>query len=349
MKRLAKLPVTAALYLFGFYGSRLAALQTRTGAALILTYHRVNGRPRRERRDDTAFEKGITARRFDAHMRFLRQRLHPMPLAEIAERIRQGRPLPRGAVAVTFDDGYRDNHDVAYPILLRHRVPATVFVVTDLVGTSGRSWWDTISEMVKRARTPHLDVSRLCPRPLGQAGGNRWPLVTRRQRERAIDALCATGRTLGPEELREFLATLQDECGVSEQETASSDLMLTWDQARAMSGTLVTIESHTHTHPNMARLGRKQAKDELTASKEIIEAQIRQPVRSFAYPFGEAHPDQGWLQAVAGGLGYMYACVLGHREVLRHADPFLLPRIPVPNVGLPLLLRDMIRTLEESR
>lgn len=347
-KRLGKRPVTSALHCAGFYAWRLEGLQSRSGSALILTYHRVNGQREHERRDDTAFENGISARRFDGHMRFLRERLRPMPLAEIAERIHQGRPLPTGAVAVTFDDGYRDNYTAAYPVLTRHRVPATVFVVTDLVGTSRRSWWDTVSELVKRTRNPHLDVSRLRSRPAGSPPRGPWPLVTRRQKEDAIEGLCATGRSLGPDEVREFLATLREECGVSEPELASDGLMMTWEQARAMSGTLVSIESHTHTHPNIARLGQKQAKDELTASKEIIEAEVRQPVRGFAYPFGEGHPDQDWLRATARGLGYTYACVLGHHAVPGDADPFRLARIAVPNVGLPLLLREMIAALRAT-
>src|SRR5262249_48876258 len=84
----------------------------------------------------------VQARRsFARQMRLLRAlRYRPIGFAELGETLRDGRPLPRRAVVITIDDGYRDNFEVAYPILHRHRFPATIFLVSQRIGASND--WD---------------------------------------------------------------------------------------------------------------------------------------------------------------------------------------------------------------
>jgi len=77
----------------------------------------------------------VTPRRFEAHLRFLRRRGIPiLPISEVAERVRAGRPFDRLSAAITFDDGWRDNVLEAYPILQKYSAPAALFVTADWIG-----------------------------------------------------------------------------------------------------------------------------------------------------------------------------------------------------------------------
>ena len=84
----------------------------------------------------------LAKRSFARQMRLLSLlRYRPVSFDRLAEALRNRKPLPRRSVVVTIDDGYRDNFDVAGPILSRHRVPATIFLVSQRIGGSN-DWGD---------------------------------------------------------------------------------------------------------------------------------------------------------------------------------------------------------------
>ena len=91
---------------------------------LILTYHRFSPV---EEPDKTS------AQAFADHLAYLTDHYRLLPLSEIADCLATGRTLPPGSAALTVDDGYRDFYEVAYPLLLKYRVPATLYVATDFV------------------------------------------------------------------------------------------------------------------------------------------------------------------------------------------------------------------------
>ena len=111
------------------------------GRVLILLYHRVA----RLRSDPWGL--AVTPRRFDEHLRALREYASPMQLGELNEALRNDR-LPQRSVVVTFDDGYLDNLRNAKPLLERHGVPATVFVASGFIGRKREFWWDELDRLV---------------------------------------------------------------------------------------------------------------------------------------------------------------------------------------------------------
>jgi peptidoglycan/xylan/chitin deacetylase (PgdA/CDA1 family) len=121
---------------------RSLAARALRDRALVLALHRV---------DDAHAGDGLTlsAAEFDAHCRFLSDHFDVVPLLEIVERLERGAPLDRH-VAITFDDGYSDNYEVAAPLLERHDLPATFFVTTGFIETDIVAFWD--SEIPKPPR-----------------------------------------------------------------------------------------------------------------------------------------------------------------------------------------------------
>jgi len=119
----------------------------------ILIYHRVVPR------EDPMFPSLACRCGFDVQMRTLARQFNVIPLADAVAGMQAG-SLPARAACVTFDDGYADNAEIALPVLLRHRVPATFFVATDFLD-GGRMWNDTIIEAVRLTRQPSLDLNEL--------------------------------------------------------------------------------------------------------------------------------------------------------------------------------------------
>lgn len=96
----------------------------------VLLYHRVAPRPQVD-----PYENFVSQHTFESHLRWLRARgYRSVPLSAVAEALAVGALLPRRAVAITFDDGYLDTYEQAFPLLRRHGFGATVFLVSDAIG-----------------------------------------------------------------------------------------------------------------------------------------------------------------------------------------------------------------------
>lgn len=108
----------------------------------IMTYHHVNNVD--PKRHDT-----VNPERFDWHMAYLKKHgFTVLPLSTLVHIIREGKPLPRKSVVITFDDGYADNYQYAFPILKKYDFPATMFVITDVVNTEGYLTTAQMKEML---------------------------------------------------------------------------------------------------------------------------------------------------------------------------------------------------------
>jgi peptidoglycan/xylan/chitin deacetylase (PgdA/CDA1 family) len=102
--------------------------------AIVVAFHRVQP-------DDGRDSLTMPVEEFQNYCKYFKDHFDVVGLPDIVRRIRGGRSLSR-ALAVTFDDGYRDNFEFAAPVLDRLGLPATFFVVTDWIGTKTVAWWD---------------------------------------------------------------------------------------------------------------------------------------------------------------------------------------------------------------
>jgi peptidoglycan/xylan/chitin deacetylase (PgdA/CDA1 family) len=275
----------------------------------ILIYHRVLPIP------DPLFPHEVTAPDFDTQMRALVATFQVLPLTEAVERLRN-RSLPVRAVCVTFDDGYRDNLEVALPILRKHGVPATVFIATDFLD-GGRMWNDTVIEAVRRANGAELDL-----RPLGL---DYWPMTTLEARRTAIAAL------LPQLKHRQFetRARLVDEIANIAGVELPDDLMLASEQVRVLHREGVEIGAHTRSHPILATMDDGQAREQIISSKHRLEELLSAPVRLFAYPNGK--PGQDYRREhvrMVREAGFMAAVSTAIGVATTGADIHQLPRFP---------------------
>ena len=214
---------------------------------LVVNYHRIGNA------EESVFDRGVfstTEDQFDMQMGFLKRNFdvispHDLP---VARRMGRGR-----YVIVTFDDGYRDNYEKAFPILKHHHLPATFFVPTAFVDKRELSWWDTIAWMIRHSDAGELPAGKWFPRPLPMTGEDR---------ERAIYEALQKYKALPGRETANYMADIADATGHSSLPTHLGDeLWMTWNNIREprLAGTTIggprrtTCSSPASPHPSRSR------------------------------------------------------------------------------------------------
>jgi peptidoglycan/xylan/chitin deacetylase (PgdA/CDA1 family) len=292
--------------LFEWSGANGRARRRLDGSrAAILMYHRVLPAADAAR---LAVEPGmfVTPTTFARHLDWLTEGFRVLPLHEIVSRLAGGLPLPVGACAVTFDDGWRDNALHALPELSRREMPATVFVVTQRVGTQGAFWPDELCRRL--GALPSADRSRLA-RELGASPGD------------PIEALLSLLKTLpeGPRDaLLERVRAGTPGPAVEERE------LLDWEELARMATTGIDVESHGASHAILTGVPGAQAVKELRASRETLQARGHGRHDLLAYPSG-AH-DAG-VRELARKAGYRAAVTTDRGLAEGSVDPLALPRL----------------------
>lgn len=280
---------------------------TRSGRLLVLIYHRVHPRAAAD------FPGRLDAARFDAQMALIRRHCHPLALADAVPALREG-GLPPRAVAVTFDDGYADNAEVALPILLRHGVPATFFVASGFLD-GGRMWNDSVAESVRRAPVGMLDLRDL------QLGSHS--LASPAQRSRVAEQIIMAIKRLPQQERQARVDAICERIGV----VLPDDLMMTSAQVRSLAQAGMEVGAHTVSHPILRTLDAPAARQQMQGSREALERIVGAAVRSFAYPNGKLGDDYTPRDRdLVESLGFDYALSTQRGVATGGSDRFQLPR-----------------------
>jgi peptidoglycan/xylan/chitin deacetylase (PgdA/CDA1 family) len=236
---------------------------------LILCYHRVgtNGIP--------LFSE-LRPAIFEAQMQYIKQRYRLLSLDEICDEM--AKPSRKeDAVAVTFDDGYRDLHTHALPVLRKYQIPATIFLPVASIEMGQVPWYDRIFLALQVFPKDEFEI--VLDRPCS------FRLTSFHTRLQAAAEIIQYFRTLSDDRRKEYCGMLEEQVILPQDEL--KDRMLTWEQIRAMCREGITFGSHTMTHPAVSQLTESQLENELCESKRALEERIDSPAVHFAYPFGK--------------------------------------------------------------
>lgn len=283
--------------------------------AAILMYHSVLEDPQSE----DSFLGGIGHSRdvFRVQMELLARRYHPVSLDEITQFVKGRRELPPRSVAVTFDDGYADNYEVAAPILKEVGVPATFYATVDCVERRRLPWPSHLRFGFRKTKKGNwVDSS-----------GGSWPLGSDIERENALLRSCDECCTLAGMTQDEYVSRLVNELDI-QVPVESGALMMDYDQMRSLVKQGHIVGSHTSTHPNMAYISPEHARREMTQSKLCLEQQLKAAVEHFSYPCPALSPH--WTpQTVTASrnAGYETAVTTDGGLARRGDNPLLLKRV----------------------
>ena len=233
-----------------------------------------------------------------------------------------GRPLPPRAFAITFDDGFANNLEVAAPALRARRVPAVFYLTTDFVDEGRSSWIDEIEAALAAAGRFALDL------PFGRREGVGDAAIldlldeVRRvvKSDRAIDPYDFAGDLVGQLGMRIGEATRDPEL----------DGKLTWEQARELAADpLFTVGGHGMTHRILEHLDDAALRAEIDGSLDLLQARLGRTLRHYSYPEGLAHCYSDRVIALLRARGIVCAPSAEHGVNRAGDDPFRLRRITV--------------------
>ncbi|GAB3461729.1 polysaccharide deacetylase family protein [Azotobacter salinestris] len=303
---------TGWLYLNTPAGRRLLR-----GSGTILMLHRVLAE---DARADLPHRKDlcIGTAAFDHLLHWLGQHFECVPLAELLDPAAPADGPPR--LALTFDDGWRDNALHAFPLLRQHRMPASIFLSTDFIGSPRRFWWEAIGETLWGS--------------FGEEAREQLCVQLRRHLAPPAELCTAAPDHSRSQALGRFLQRLKSLPATTLQVLANScpnppePHALDWQQVREMEDSgLVRFGPHGASHAILTGLDDAGLQADLRRSHEAIAAHCRHPLPVYCYPNGD---HDGRVCAALACLGYSHA--LSTRPGLHHARHGAL--LSLPRIGV---------------
>ena len=275
----------------------------------VLIFHRVLAAP------DALFPEEVDATRFDQICQWVSKWFCVIPLDEAVSRLQSG-SLPSRAMAISFDDGYADNHQVAVPILRRYGLSAAFFVATDFLD-GGRMWNDTLIEAVRRSRHQALEFRS----PVLPSGVIR--IGSAPERRLALTQLIQAVKYLEPGQRAEAVQLIAESSGA----LLPTDLMMTSAQVADLRAQGMVVGAHTASHPILARLSAPAAMSDITRGKARLEEILSEQVTLFAYPNGKPGEDYlpgNVMQVRDAGFHAAFSTAWGAAR--QNSDIFQIPR-----------------------
>jgi peptidoglycan/xylan/chitin deacetylase (PgdA/CDA1 family) len=244
----------------------------------VLCYHRV------QRSDDIRFQGfkptiSASQENFAKQMDYVRAHFNPISLHDLVGWVEDERQIPARPILVTFDDGYRDNAEVAWPIMRDRGIPAVIFLATDYIGTGRPFMWDFAAYCIAQTHKEHATVpligsTSLVTGPEQDAAVIAWVDAVKRlpgsARNNAMDELAAALDAPPP------------------PQDMFRRLYLDWSDVHALARQGVEFGGHTCTHPILTQLPLEEAIREISDSIKRIAADLDLPPLGFAYPNGSA-------------------------------------------------------------
>ena len=310
-----------------FWSGAAALMRTLTerDVLLVLNYHRI-GNPQ-----DDLFDPGVfsaTADQLDAQIAFLKRHFSVVSLDETlafvggADKSR----APRCRILITFDDGYLDNYQLAFPVLRSHGVQGVFFLATDMVGSCFVPWWDRIAYLMKTAAQRRFSLRYPAELAVDIEGNG----MNRSLR----DVLQLYKRPENSDSDR-FMSELR-EVSAGSDPPATLRRFLDWQEAREMIDGKMAIGSHTHSHEVLSQLGVEGQRHQLAHSRAQFKEHLGIDVDTLAYPVGGVDCFTEQTQHVARETGYRAAfSFYGGTNARNATRPYDVRRVGVSDQSWP--------------
>jgi peptidoglycan/xylan/chitin deacetylase (PgdA/CDA1 family) len=277
------------------------------GVGAILTLHQV--RPPRPGRFQPNRLLEIAPRFLSRVVSDLRRSgLDLVSLDELHRRLVE-RDFSRRFVCLTFDDGYRDTLQLAYPILKAEGAPFAVYVATSFPDRLGELWWLALEAVIARNNRIGLTID----------GRNRtFDCASVAEKRALYDELYWWLRARPTEtEMREVIRNLPACYGV-EMAAFCRELCMSWEELEELAADpLVTIGAHTVNHPMLAKLPEKSVRSEMDLSRSVIEAALGTRPEHMCFPLGD--------RTSAGPREFKIAAELGFKTAVTTRPGMLFP------------------------
>jgi peptidoglycan/xylan/chitin deacetylase (PgdA/CDA1 family) len=291
--------------------------QTIKPGLYVFNYHRI-GNPA-----DSPFDPNVFScdqEHFAKQVAAIQSRFKVINSQELIYLLAQGKAPTEPLAMITFDDGYRDNYELAFPVLKAAKTSGVFFLPTSYIGSKFIPWWDEAAWLIKNSKNEVLQVPTW----------SEVVVIDRQNLWRTVRSTLNNIKRDANTPLAEKLAQIRAACGCEMPPDAGAKLFMSWDEAREMSQGGMDIGSHAHSHEILSHLSVEQQRGELTRSKAILETQLNKTIDILAYPVGGRKSYTADTCKLAEECGYKVAFtfVYGFNPQPSNS-PYQLLRIPV--------------------
>lgn len=214
-------------------------------------------------------------------------------------------------IHLTFDDGYLDFYEIAYPLLVKYEVPATFYVCTGFINKELWMWYDKIEYLLESTQQQHLAIAI-------EDKQYSWQLGSRQLNHICTIELQSALKTVSTEKVESYIHALGlllevEVPDIPPHKYAACD----WEHLRAMDNGLINIGGHSHTHPILTNCTEQQIQFELNHCTELLKSELNSPIEHFCYPNGQATDFSEGIIKQLKALGYSSAVTAftdGHNE-----------------------------------
>ncbi|KZK80040.1 Polysaccharide deacetylase [Pseudovibrio sp. Ad46] len=221
-------------------------------------------------------------------------------LDDALERLQSKRQCSQKFAVLTFDDGYKDNRDVAYPVLKELDVPFTVFISSEYSKHNSELWWIIIEQLI--AENDHISFRY-------EDKQFDYDCTSLKHKEASfVSARCMLISEVPEAKQRAVIREAAERYGL-DWRVLCRELILSFEELRAFSqDPLVSLGAHTDTHPMLARLStREDIRQHIQAGLEEMTAQLGKTPTVLAYPYGFAEAVDKRCESVAEELSFAAA------------------------------------------
>ncbi|MEJ8476151.1 polysaccharide deacetylase family protein [Roseibium algae] len=240
-------------------------------------------------------------------------------LDEAVDLLKSGYGRKRYAV-LTFDDGYRDNLEIAYPILKKLKAPFTIFVSSGLIDRTTELWWIALERIIGANDALHLS----------DYGGKDVVCRTSCEKEACYVQLTKwLTHDVSEYDQRVIIRSLADRYDF-DLSALADELMMTWDELRQLGqDPLVTLAAHTHAHHALARLNDADADADIWTGIARMQSELGRKPKHFAYPYGNmtAVSERDATLLLAAGFSSAVTTLPGVLKSVNARDLMMLPRV----------------------
>lgn len=252
-----------------FYGNLRRKISK--SQVIILVYHRIGPMT-----DKWSINPMLHPKLFEEQINYFSKNFKIIPLNNLSEMITEG-TIPEKAVVITFDDGYKDNYEVAFPILKKYNAPATIFLATGPIEEKKLFWWDLVNYVLFYTDMKFIDINDI----------GTYQLSSDEDKIKAGLNIQEKLKKMNNNKKESIINELINLTDVNIPEKLGKKYVLSWREIKRMNKNGIEFGAHTVTHPILTNVSIDEAKLEILNSKNCIEENLGTEVKSFAYPNGD--------------------------------------------------------------
>jgi peptidoglycan/xylan/chitin deacetylase (PgdA/CDA1 family) len=291
------------------------------GKVTILMFHRVT---------DTFFDISLLVKQksFEECMKYIAQSYPIISMDFLIQNFDKWKNIPVDSFVITFDDGWIDFHDVAYPILSKSKIPATIYLTTGFVSSECSYWQERLSNLLTQIlanKKVFLKKDDIISMP--EINLKLKDLISKSEDTQIIFKFIGYLKKFTHDKILKTISDLEGFLNehsimISEDEHRS---FVNWDEINSMKDSKISFGSHTVNHMILTNEQTNAVKDETNKSKEIIEKETGRNVLHFCYPNGNYNDS---IRRIVS-KSYKSACTTKGGFVSKDLDIYSLNRIGI--------------------